>query len=286
MKIKSENEVFIIPASNGVHLLADNEYNHIIIDYLNSYFGQKKKTKCIVLDDEDDPIDVKTTNFIYFPSTLDLSNLFNLKAKTEINTELSEMIIQNSELFLSVDKLRSVIKDLLTDIGMYRFMKVLETDLDINVIIDTMNFDISLFLQLLRINNYNLSKEEQLMMLYNLMLYVNRDCFKILYIDFNVDDKGYQWMRNKNNDNHLILVNNENVTTPVNMIFNSIMLINNSNSYEKQTLNSNDIDLISYLFHPIVRKNKDKQAEKNLNFLMELEHINDSFFLEFTDPNH
>lgn len=283
MKIKSDEEVFIIPVEHGIHLLAKNKYNTIVIDYLSSYFGQKKKTKCIVLDDEEDIIDSKNVNFIYIPSSTDLTPIFNLKPKTEINNQLSEFVEQNLEQFLSIERVREDIKGLLSDSGFFQFIKILERDINTKTEFDLMNFDIPKVLQLLRINIENASLEDQFMMLYNLLLYINRNQFNVIYIDFEITENVYSWLQKKRSQNCILLIDNEKIHHPVNNIFDSIILLNDSNVFERITIENSKIDLVSYLFHPIVRENIDKQTEKNIEFLKRISNNNSTFLVEFTD---
>lgn len=283
MKVKSDSELFVLPSSGGIHLIAKNDNSNLVIEYLNSYFGQKKKTKCIVLDDEDDPIDMKSVNFIHIPASIDIESIFNFKAKTEINNELSQIIEQNSELFISIENIRKCLQELLTDAGIYSFKKIMTKDIGVNLEIDIMNFEIQKLLQLLRINTEELTKTQQLMMLYNLLIYVNRHQFSIIYIDFDFDESVYKWVQSKKNDNCLFLINNESIHPPVIPIFDSIIILNNSSVIEKEIINSNNTGTISYLLHPIVRENIDMQTEKNIRLLKEFEYQTSTFFLEFTD---
>lgn len=285
MKIKNEEDVFIIPANYGLHILSTNQYKESLIEYLTSYFTQKKKTKCIVVDDEEEIIDSKGVEFIYIPSHQDFKSVFDFKAKTDFNTELSEMIMQNSELFLTIDQIRKNAEELMTDQGIYQFKRILEQDTHIHLQMDTMNFEIQKLLQLFRIDVEPLSMEQQYMILYNLLLYISREQFQIIYIDFDLNAEVYDWLIQKKNNNSLILVENECVHSPIPPIFDSFIFLNQSDAVYSTEVDSKQTELLSYLFHPIVRENIDKQTEKNIAFLSQFETNQATFFCEFTPLN-
>ena len=64
MKIKTNEEVFILP-DKGLHLIVGNGFEKTIIECLNSFLNQKKKSKCIIYDQDGDMVDMKQTGFIY-----------------------------------------------------------------------------------------------------------------------------------------------------------------------------------------------------------------------------
>ena len=55
MIIKDEEHYFFIPNS-GLNIICEREYKHDLINDLYSYFNQKKKNKCVVLDDDNNVI--------------------------------------------------------------------------------------------------------------------------------------------------------------------------------------------------------------------------------------
>ena len=106
MKIKYEDHTCILPVSTGMHLVYDSSGESDFLECLISYFGQKKKTKCIVLDDEDDLIAPKDAELIYF-SNKDMNSIFGFKPKTEFNNELTHFIEDNQEQYTSIERIRS-----------------------------------------------------------------------------------------------------------------------------------------------------------------------------------
>ena len=64
MIIKDEEHYFFIPNS-GLNIICEREYKHDLINDLYSYFNQKKKNKCVVLDDDNNVISNKDVEFIF-----------------------------------------------------------------------------------------------------------------------------------------------------------------------------------------------------------------------------
>ena len=48
MKIKYDDHTIVLPVEFGLHLIYDCANSGEFLECLLSYFGQKKKTKCIV----------------------------------------------------------------------------------------------------------------------------------------------------------------------------------------------------------------------------------------------
>ena len=78
MKIKSEENVYIIPDLNGACAISSS-YVDDIVQCLFSYFVAKKKNKCAVIDEDGDLMKNDSVSFIYIPKDDDLTPLFNLK---------------------------------------------------------------------------------------------------------------------------------------------------------------------------------------------------------------
>lgn len=261
MKIKIEDSFYCLPVSSGLHLLYDYSETNELIECLSSYFGQKKKTKCVILDDEGDLIPPKDYEFIYF-SSKDLVGTFEFGTKSHLNTELSSFIETNPEMFSTLDNIRNEIKSMLSDVGINRFRKILSFGLANLIEIDTSNFDVSKIIANYSIDNDNLSFQEQMMILYNLYLYIFKERNKIVYIDFEVDNLCLDWLKAITSDNTIILVNNISVPNNYSSYFDSLMSVNKGREYEVLTLPINHAPEVSYLFHPVVLRNMGYQSTK------------------------
>ena len=285
MKIKNDDETFIIPVSSGIHILYENNYKERLISDLSSYFIQKKKTKCLIFDDEDDPIPMKSVNFIYIPQYEDLSAVFEFKPKTMLNSGLSQLIDNNPEMYQTVDQLRSDFRELLTDVGMYRFAKILNKGTDISFRIETSDFDIPRLLQTLGIDTECLTRQQQMIMLYNLQLYINRDKVNICYLDFEVNDEVMLWMENIHTEDTLFLVSNEAIDTEYTNDFETMIILSPYDHLDTIDADISQISLFSYIFHPVVLKHPEYQNEKIFKMMSRFKDSETTFLIDFTADN-
>ena len=125
MIIKSNEHTLIIPVHRGLHLIHEMNCKYELLECLNSYFTLKKKTKCIIMDDDHDLISPKDVQFVYISSKEDISSIFDFKPKTLLNSELEKFINENPESYRSIESVRNYLRELLTDEGMYKFMNIL-----------------------------------------------------------------------------------------------------------------------------------------------------------------
>ena len=282
LKIKTDEGIFIIPASQGIHLMANNDSLKQAISCLNTYFGQKKKTKGIVIDEDSDVIDCKEAEFIYIPASENIESWFDFKPKTLLNTELSNFIDNNPDKFQSMDSFRNLFHNSLSDSGMYRFVRILSSDLPSPVNISTLNFDVKKIIQNYCINTETYSREHLFMMLYNLLLHINRNKYCIIYIDFAVTEKVTNWLRNKTNSNNIILVNNDSIIQPIVPVFDSIIILSAEDHLETLQIGYEQTNLLSYLIHPIVLQNLAYQTENNRSFILKFLDESMTFSIQFT----
>ena len=70
MKIIYDEGTFLLPESNHINLLVAGTYKKKLIECLDSYLVNKKKTKCIIYDDEGDVLDNKNVSFANSASTV------------------------------------------------------------------------------------------------------------------------------------------------------------------------------------------------------------------------
>ena len=280
MKIKYDDHTIVLPVEYGLHLIYDCTNSGDFLDCLLSYFGQKKKTRCIVLDDEDDLISPKDVELIYF-SDKDMNSVYGFKPKTEFNTELSHFIEENQEQYTSIEMIRTNLKELLTDRGMFRFRKILTSGTKMNLEISTANFEVSKILQNLVINSDDLTEQEQMITLYNLYNYIYRKSFRIIYIAFEVDDGTMEWLNSIRSKDALILVENTSTTASYATEFDSLIALSNTGFVEKVKLPRVVAPQISYLFHPIVLKNPAYQNEKIFDLYACFRDFDRTFIVEF-----
>ena len=282
MKIKTEDSVYIIPIGSGICSLVSN-YTEDIINCFNSYFVNKKKNKCVILDEEDDLIKFNDVAFIYIPNNEDLKQIFNLKPKTLVNNELTAFIGNNQEMFSSIENIREQLIELFTDQGMFKIKKIMQHNIDgkINFIMD--DFDVARILQSISIDIEQLTIQQMYMALYNLLLYVNRDKFCVVYIDFELDEATINWLRSISDQNILLLIKNETILTRDKEIINYLLIENNIDSIQKIEVNKNQINDFIYGFHPYVLKNIEYQTEKIQSLLKGFSQKDTSFLIKFAD---
>lgn len=281
MKIKNDELELIIPNKNTLNIIVEKEYKETIIEAFTSYFAQKKKSKYVILDDDGDLIPMDEVSFIYIPSNTEIEQWFDFKSKTLLNTELSKTITTNPDYYLSIEKLRQSYKDLLTDKGMYRFLEILSENTNLSLKMEVNDFDITKLLPVISIKHDELSKKQMFMILYNLLMFINRDKYCVVYIDFNVDNESIEWI-SEANKNNLILISNDSLQSKTLNSFDSMIVIANSSNIEVCEEETTNIGRLSYLFHSIIQDNLDYQTEKNLNLIRQYSQINQSFLINFT----
>ena len=284
MKIKSEDSIYNIPIKNGSCLVA-SDYLEDIVLCLSSYFISNKKNKSIVLDDDNDLYKYSDVAFIYIPSSEDLNQIFKLKPKTQLNNEITNFINTNQEMFSSIEIIRSNLIELLTDVGTFKLKKIMQNNLDgeINFIVD--DFDVSKIISSISVDSENLSQEQLFIALYNLMLYVNREKFCIVYIDFEVNDLTLNWIRNMQTNNTLFLIKNASVISKEKEYVDYMLVISNEDFVEELEFDRSIINDLSYCFHPYILKNVEYQTEKNIKLMDFFRDKNTTFLIKFTDDN-
>lgn len=282
MKIKTEDSVYLIPIKNGICSLVSN-YTEDLINCLSSYFINKKKTKCVILDDEEDLIKYNDVAFIYIPNNEDLKQVFSLKPKTLINNELAIFIENNQEMFSSIENVREQLIELLTDHGMFKLRKIMQQNIDNEIKFTVDDFDIARILQSISIDVEELTVQQMYMALYNLLLYVNRDKFCLVFIDFELDGSTINWLYKIKSSNILLLIKNESINTRDKEIIDYILIEKNSNLIEKIEISKRQINDLIYGFHPYILKNLEYQTEKIRSLMSEFMQNDISFLIKFAD---
>lgn len=284
MKVKNENLVYNIPIPNGVCVIAGNETKNLV-EYLTNYFVRKKKNTCIVLDEDGDLIKNDDVVFIYIPSTENLLDIFEMKPKTMMNSEITEFINTNQNYFRSIEAIRNLSYELLTDNGMFKLKKIMQNGTDINIEYDIDDFNISRLIQMLGINIERLTVQQQFIVLYNILLYTNRNQFCIVYIDFEVDEKTLEWMNNIKTDNILFLVNNSSINTELTESVDSMLLLSRYDFVNEMEFDNTLIDNLSYCLNPFILKNYMYQSEKNRSIIDDFMDRETTFLIKFITNN-
>lgn len=283
MIIKDEEHYFFIPNS-GLNIICEREYKQDLINDLYSYFNQKKKNKCVVLDDNN-VISNKDVEFIYISYNENLDGIFDFKIKTILNNELSLFIENNNEMFTSIEKIRLDIYDLLSDVGMFKFKHILETGLDIKIELSSVNFTLSKILQTLQIECSSFNKIQQLLILYNLLLYLNRNSFNIIYLDFPINNYCINWLMSIDKNNNTILISNDSIENIDELSIDGMIVLSNSNNVSNIEINNDEIRDYSYALNSTIAKFPDFQNKKILGIMSQFDFQDTSFFIKFVDLN-
>ena len=280
MKIKSEENVYVIPDLNGACAIS-SPYIEDIVQCLVSYFVAKKKNRCVVIDEDGDLVKNDSVSFIYISKDDDLTSLFNLKPKTLINSEMINFIGSNQEMFKSIEIIRNGLSETLTDQGIIKIRKIMQNHIENNIEFVIDDFDLSRILQCLSVESEELSIQQKYMSLYNLLLYLNKDNYCIVYIDFKIDETTLKWIKANKQNNILFLINNEAISTVNNDEIDYLIIESNQDFLEKVEVDCKLKNSILYCFHPYVLKNFEYQTEKNKQIMLDFQDEKTSFLIEF-----
>lgn len=280
MKIKSEENVYIIPDLNGACAIS-SPYVEDIVQCLVSYFVAKKKNRCVVIDEDGNLVKNDSVSFIYISKDDDLTSLFNLKPKTLINSELINFIGSNQEMFKSIEIIRNGLVETLTDRGIIKIRKIMQNHIENIIEFAIDDFDLSRILQCLSVESEELSIQQKYMSLYNLLLYLNKDNYCIVYIDFEIDETTLKWIKANKQNNILFLINNEAISTVNNDEIDYLIIESNQDFLEKVEVDCKLKNSILYCFHPYVLKNFEYQTEKNKQIMLDFQDEKTSFLIEF-----
>ena len=280
MKIKSEENVYIIPDLNGACAIS-SPYVEDIVQCLVSYFVAKKKNRCVVIDEDGNLVKNDSVSFIYISKDDDLTSLFNLKPKTLINSELINFIGSNQEMFKSIEIIRNGLVETLTDQGIIKIRKIMQNHIENNIEFVIDDFDLSRILQCLSVESEELSIQQKYMSLYNLLLYLNKDNYCIVYIDFEIDETTLKWIKANKQNNILFLINNEAISTVNNDEIDYLIIESNQDFLEKVEVDCKLKNSILYCFHPYVLKNFEYQTKKNKQIMLDFQDEKTSFLIEF-----
>lgn len=284
MKIIHEESVYLIPEDNNIVVLAGAKQKDII-DCFTNQFVKKKRNYCKVLDFENQTIKPTELNFIYYPYGSDINSNFEFGTKSIFNIETTNLIQENEKDFKSFELIREGFRNLLTDHGMYKVREILKRNIECNIDLEISDFEVSKFLSMLDINIGEIPVDQQYIMVYNLLLFINRNQFNVVYIDFPITQTVLKWVKSFDQDNILFLLNNDRmVCDSVRELDKFAMLIVSDKDYiEKYEYDSNQFNDISYIQNPYTMLHKWQQTEKNIRLMEQFEDKNITFYLTFND---
>lgn len=284
MKIIHEESVYLIPEDNNIVVLAGAKQKDII-DCFTNQFVKKKRNYCKVLDSENQSIKSTELNFIYYPYGSDINSNFEFGTKSMFNIETTNLIQENENDFKSFELIREGLRNLLTDHGMYKLREILTRNIDCHINFEISDFDMSKFLSMLDINVDDISVDKQYIMVYNLLLFINRNQFNVIYIDFPITQTTLKWLKSFDQDNILFLLNNDNIAcNSIEKLEKFAMLIVSNKDYiEKYEYDLNQFSNISYIQNPYTMLHKQQQTEKNIRLMEQFEDKNTTFYLTFND---
>lgn len=281
MKIKFDNQIYYIPPNTGICILAGNHLDQCI-QLIQKYYLRNKKNEVAILDGDDHLISPDDTCFLHIENNIDLKSIFEFKSKTMLNNEFTEFIGKNQELFQSIEMIRSELTHLLTDSGFYKLRKILENGTDIQIKYHIDDFDVSRILQCITISYDELDDEDLFIMLYNLLFYLHRDKFQIIYIDFDISQKVLNWIMKSKNEHRLFLLKSEKIIAEELDMIDNMVIINNSYFLETSEFLINEIHQLIYSFHPYTIRNFDFQAGKIQDYIRYFSVKDSSFLINFT----
>ena len=168
---------------------------------------------------------------------------------------------------------------------MFKFIQILENGLDIKIGLTPLNFTLSKILQTLQIECSSLNKIQQLLILYNLLLYLNRNSFNIIYLDFPINDYCIKWLNSIDKNNNIILISNDSVEIIDGLSLDGMIVLSNSNNVSNIEINNNEIRGYSYALNSTIAKFSEYQSEKILRIMNQFDYRDTSFFIKFVDLN-
>lgn len=284
MKIIHEESVYLIPEDNNIVVLAGAKQKDII-DCFTNQFVKKKRNYCKVLDSENQLIKPIELNFVYYPYGSDINSNFEFGTKSIFNIETTNLMQENENDFKSFELIREGLRSLTTDYGMYKLREILTRNIGCNIDLEISDFDISKFLSMLGVNVDDISVDKQYIMVYNLLLFVSRNQFNVVYIDFPITQTVLKWLKSFDQDNILFLLNNDNMACDSIEELEKVamLIISNKDYVEKYEYDLNQFNNISYIQNPYTILHKQQQTEKNIRLMEQFEDKNTTFYLTFND---
>ncbi len=283
MKLIHEDAYYCFPEKASINFLVENNEKEAFIKCLSEYFGKKKKNYCKVFNDDEERVLYDEIEFIYLPyeKTSIESNL-HFSTKSILNVEITNIIENNAEKFQSIDRIRNEMNQLLSDIGIIQLRRILSRHLDELLSIELNDFDVSKLLEMLFINIDEEHKEIAYMLMYNLLFYLSRDKNRMVYIDFPINDKVIEWMKNSSADGIIFLADNKFQTDCIDLLDTCTLIVMSNKDYvEYIAYDLTEFSSISYMFHPFIQQNIELQNKKIMEYYYQLNDKTSTFYLMF-----
>lgn len=283
MKIIREDSVFLLPQDHIFVLTG--KYKNNIIDCFTNCFEKKKRNYCKVFDGEGDQLTNSDLKFIYYPYGSNVDSNFNFSEKSIFNTEITNVIEENPLDFSSFEKIRDGLHECITDCGMYKLNKILTRSIDVKLDISISDFNINQLISMLKIDNEVFNESQKYQMIYNLLIFLNRNDYNIVYIDFPVTEETLEWIQSYQQDNLIFILDNNSlgceITKTVKNI--SMVILSDQDYMETYEFDIHEFNDISYIQNPFIMLHKEQQTEKNIRLMQQFEDENTTFYLKFND---
>ncbi len=280
MKIKTDEQVFIFPIEESINVLVDRGFREEFIECMNLYFNKKRKTKCLIYDDDNVLLKFNEIGFIFLENESMLNDNLEFKAKTDFNNEFSLVIENNPEMFISLDDIRKAFKSMLSDKGMYEIKRILGYGLIRSVEIDINEFDINKILQVFAIEYEELSISEKRLIYLNLMLFINRKKVSVVYIDFEIDRVVSEWIKKMVKKGVIFIIDNNIMNENVNLKIDNVIVLSQFNSLAKLEIEKEKVKKLLYALNPIVESNLSFQSKEIVDLYKEFSDQNLTFSIK------
>ena len=263
MIIKDDENKFVVPLENNkINILISNEHSYKIIDYIQIYFGNKKKNTCSIYDDDNNIIKPNEVDFIYVPYKKLNYNNFTFKDKTDFNVFTEETIRNNPEYFKTLESVRRSISEFNSDAGFTKLKKIIGLGINKEINIELSNFSISSILSMLEITT-DLSETEEYIAIYNVLLFLSRKTSCIfVYLDIPYNKILEKWIGLI--EQNVIFIINGSSFMDYYPKSGTILKLNRTNIVQKETIDHSLFEVLIYLNNPFIRNNIKLQTEKNI----------------------
>lgn len=282
MKIVKDDDIYILPEKKKINIIVNNENCNNFVECLGQYFTKKKNGYCQIYDENGNKIKNNEIDFIFVPLNVIDDNM-EMKKKSIVNNEIVEYVKENETEFLSIEEMRKSMHELLSDSGTTYITKMLNFGLNEKSKIEVYELNISDIIQMLRINCDNMSETIKMIMIYNLLIQCDKDKAKLVYIEFPVDDRVIDWMRNYNDYNVQFIINSKMINNLKNNIKCSLIYLSKINFLEEYLFKEIEFNDYLYIFNPFVWNNKNRQTKENIAKINQFDNENTTYYLTFDD---
>jgi len=277
MKIVSDTKIYHLPLGNNHCISIVNNNNLMdIVDCLSMYFINQKRSKCNIYDENGILIKMNDINFIHLHNDVSLESNMSFKTKSILNNELVKIIENNQEMFKSIEGIRTALKELETDSGMFKFSDILGNGLENRINISMKNFSTCDILPRYEIEGDYLNDEIKRLIIVNLCIYLNRDKINIIYFDNDITSITEKWIKCLDK-NCYVFINNDSLIK-ANGEFD-LLIPSDKDFIEHHELDKSSILTLSFLNHKYIKDNLCFINQKNIELYNNFIDTNTTFFL-------